>query len=208
MSRLTTLAVEIADLKCTRIDSPTPHLLFNVGQTKVRAFEAPHGGIRLENLDTDGDWQPAGTCYGENDAYLVATAATAIRALVEPGEPAYTEEVDFLTALAAKLSDVRTSIATVDDEVALTALSDSPEMDVLVLVDHDEDENLTATVLPGYTIDDEPVSPAELGLREPVTLPASDVAAVAAQVCNDLDDLPELMIEVFDALDAQDSSED
>ena len=208
MSRLTTLAVEIADLKCTRIDSPTPHLLFNVGDTKVRAFEAPHGGIRLENLDTDGDWQPAGTCYGENDAYLVATTATAIRALTEPGEPAYTEEVDFLTTLATELSELRTSVETVGDEVALTVLSDSPEMDVLVLLDYDDAENLTATVLPGYTIDDEPVSPAELGLRDPVTLPATDVTAVAAQVRKDFEDLSDLMIEVFDALDALDSSED
>jgi hypothetical protein len=202
MSRLTTLAVEISDLKFTRLESPTPHLIFSVGETKVRAFEALHRGIRLENLDTDGDWQPAGTCYGENDAYLIATAAAAIRALVEPGEPAYTEEVDFLAALATELSDVRTSISSVEDEVFLTVLSDSPEADVMVLLDYDEDENLMATVLPGYTIDDEPVSPAELGLREPITLPAADIAAVATQVRKELEDLPELMIEVFDALDA------
>ena len=201
MSRLTTLAVEISDLKFVRLDSPTPHLIFSVGETKVRAFEAPHRGIRLENLDADGDWQPAGTCYGENDAHLIATAATAIRDIVEPGEPCYTEEVDFLTALSTELSDVRTSIESVGDEVILTVLSDAPEADVMVLLDYDEEENLMATVLPGYTIDDEPVSPAELGLREPVTLPASDIAAVAAQVRRELEDLPELMIEVFDALD-------
>lgn len=201
MSRLTTLAVEISDLKATRLDSPAPHLIFSVGETKVRAFEAPLRGIRLENLDTDGDWQPAGTCYGENDAYLITAAATAIRSFEEPGEPAYTEEIDFLTALAAELSEVRTSIECAGDEVFLTALSDAPEADVMVLLDYDEDENLTATVLPGYTIDDEPVSPAELGLREPVTLPAADLAAVAEQVRKDLDELPELMIEVFDALD-------
>lgn len=201
MSRLTTLAVEISDLKCTRLDSPAPHVMFSVGDTKVRAFEAPLRGIRLENLDTDGDWQPAGTYYGENDAYLITTTATTIRSFETPGEPAYTEEIDFLTALAAQLADVRTSVECAGDEVFLTALSDAPEADVLVLLDYDDNENLTATVLPGYTIDDEPVSPAELGLREPVTLPASDITAIAAQVRKDLDELPELMIEVFDALD-------
>ncbi|MFC6152424.1 hypothetical protein [Nocardioides yefusunii] len=202
MSRLTALSVEISDLKCTRFESPTPHLLFLVGNTKVRAFEAPHRGIRLENLDTDGDWQPAGTTYGENDPYTVVAAATAIRALTEPGEPAYTEEIDFLAALAAELKEIRTSTETVGDEVFLTALSDAPEADVMVLLDYDDDENLLASVVPGFIVDDEPVSPADLGLRGPVTLPASDVAAVAAQIRQELDDLGDLMIEVFDAMDA------